>query len=343
MESGASDSGRASSPPGLDGDPTRQFRVPGQSPHLLLAIVEDLSREDLGCYGARWLKTPRMNEIAEQGLRHTRLAGSASGQGVERTALWFGELPPTPPEGKLQRLPRTSLPEMLWQAGFAPTLLGDCSWAGGGAAGQGGWHHSYGWDEQDGTKFDTYPRAVRRDGRAEQVTDNAEIEATRFERLLFDEAKRALVEHEETHRPVALVVTLRLRWWRDAKYVNVAFEHENWTAAEKEHASAILAVDRLIGEIGRQVEKSIGARRTIIAVVGLPREKPSPELTRFAGANIEKEAALSGKQRWPYAPLIVRWPGRIQAGSVMTSFCGFQDLLPTFGEMVQARQTPREI
>lgn len=64
----------------------------GRGPNLLLVVVEDLNREDLGAYGQSQLRTPGLDQLAAKGVRLTQFAGSASGRAFERTAIWYGDI-----------------------------------------------------------------------------------------------------------------------------------------------------------------------------------------------------------------------------------------------------------
>jgi hypothetical protein len=105
-------------------------RNPSKMPNILLVIVENLSREDIGAYGQPLIQTPFLDRLAAGGLRLTQCAGSAVGRPMERTALWYGDLSTATRSGnaKLLRLPRPDLPAELVRAGYLTMLLGECGW-----------------------------------------------------------------------------------------------------------------------------------------------------------------------------------------------------------------------
>ncbi|MHC4498218.1 MAG: twin-arginine translocation signal domain-containing protein, partial [Planctomycetota bacterium] len=47
--------------------------VPGKSrkPNVIFIMADDLGYGDLGCYGHPFIKTPNLDEFAEQGIRFT--------------------------------------------------------------------------------------------------------------------------------------------------------------------------------------------------------------------------------------------------------------------------------
>ena len=48
-------------------------------PNVILIVVDDLGIGDLGCYGQRHFRTPRLDQMAQEGVRFTRYySGSLS-------------------------------------------------------------------------------------------------------------------------------------------------------------------------------------------------------------------------------------------------------------------------
>lgn len=105
-------------------------RNPSKMPNILLVVVENLSREDIGAYGQPLIQTPFLDRLAAGGLRLTQCAGSSVGRSMERTALWYGDLSTASRIGnaKLLRLPRPDLPAEMVRAGYLTMLLGECGW-----------------------------------------------------------------------------------------------------------------------------------------------------------------------------------------------------------------------
>ena len=66
-------------------------------PNFVLIVADDLGYGDLGCYGQKLIKTPRIDSLAEQGVRFTQAyAGGpvcASSRSVLMTGLHNGHTP----------------------------------------------------------------------------------------------------------------------------------------------------------------------------------------------------------------------------------------------------------
>ena len=114
------------------------------------------------------------------------------------------------------------------------------------------------------------------------------------------------------------------------------------------YAAMITRMDKNIGELLRMVDE-YGLRENTIVVF---TSDNGPLWDRFGGTDtafFNSNAGLRGKKGTYYEagfkePCIVRWPGRIKAGSTSDRVTGFEDWLPTFCELIGARDaTPAGI
>jgi arylsulfatase A-like enzyme len=62
-------------------------------PNILLILADDLGWADLGCYGARDIRTPHIDALAQQGVRYTQFYANAPECTPSRTALLTGRYP----------------------------------------------------------------------------------------------------------------------------------------------------------------------------------------------------------------------------------------------------------
>ena len=72
-----------------------QAAVAGQTndkplPHVLLIFADDLGYGDIGCYGATKLKTPHIDNLAEEGMRFTNAYVTSSTCSQSRLSLMTG-------------------------------------------------------------------------------------------------------------------------------------------------------------------------------------------------------------------------------------------------------------
>lgn len=357
---------------------SRKFRSTVVRPHVLFVVIEDLNREDLGCYGQTLIRTPHIDRLALGGLRFSQFAGMSSGQTAQRTSILFGDLTLAHPVGsdRVIKLPQLSLPRMFSVSGYSTLLLGDCSWQLTDDPEQGHWLHYWGWQataenapaktrgaRPDGlVAFAPYPTQVTLDGACVSVDEDRVGSAEPFDQVLLEQARRLTLDCDP-ERPVAMMVSLQLSWWRQLQSISPPYETTDWTAAEKLHASSVTAADTLVGELVKLLE-SLEDRGPIATVVlGLPRERSAVELERFRAAapavsrlgGLAADQAVSlgtstasmkpfgpqaVKGHWPLVPAIIAWPEHVRAGESEAGFTGYHDLLPTLATMIDARQMP---
>ncbi|GAA5496556.1 hypothetical protein Rhal01_02740 [Rubritalea halochordaticola] len=67
--------------------------VENSKPNILLIVADDLGFNDLGCYGAVSLATPRLDALAYQGQRYTQFTTTGPGELASQYALLTGRLP----------------------------------------------------------------------------------------------------------------------------------------------------------------------------------------------------------------------------------------------------------
>jgi arylsulfatase A-like enzyme len=100
-------------------------------PNIIIIYVDDLGYGDVGCYGARGVKTPNIDYLADNGLRFTDAHATASTCTPSRFSMLTGsyafrnEAAILPGDAPLLIRPGTStLPGMLQKAGYTTAVIG---------------------------------------------------------------------------------------------------------------------------------------------------------------------------------------------------------------------------
>ena len=109
-----------------------EFALAAQHPNIVVIYVDDLGYGDVGCYGARNVRTPNIDRIASEGCRFTDGHSSAATCTPSRYSLLTGEyawrLQGTgiaPGDANAIIKPgRVTLPSILQQAGFRSAVVG---------------------------------------------------------------------------------------------------------------------------------------------------------------------------------------------------------------------------
>ena len=60
-------------------------------PNLIFILADDLGYGDLGCYGQKLIKTPRLDEMAAEGMRFTRFYSGSTVCAPSRSVLMTGQ------------------------------------------------------------------------------------------------------------------------------------------------------------------------------------------------------------------------------------------------------------
>jgi arylsulfatase A-like enzyme len=113
--------------------PARAGEVAPKRPNVVLILTDDMGWADLGCYGARDIRTPNIDRLAKEGVRLTDFYSNGPVCTPTRAALMTGRWQQRvglewaiPPGVKKPGLPasETSLARMLKDAGYKTGLCG---------------------------------------------------------------------------------------------------------------------------------------------------------------------------------------------------------------------------
>jgi len=130
-------------------------------PNILFILADDLGYRELGCYGQKKIRTPRIDRLATEGVRLTRHYAGNAVCAPSRCVLMTGKHPghafvrdnrSTPPEGQLP-IPdaEQTIAELLRAAGYATGGYGKWGLGGPGSTGEPlrqGFDHFFGYNCQ---------------------------------------------------------------------------------------------------------------------------------------------------------------------------------------------------
>jgi arylsulfatase A-like enzyme len=120
------------------------FAMAAPRTNVVLILIDDLGRNDLGCYGSRYFKTPNLDRLAQTGVRFTHAYAACPVCSPTRAAILTGKYParlhltdwlpgrPDRPDQRLLRplirqelpLEEVTLAETLKAAGYATGHVG---------------------------------------------------------------------------------------------------------------------------------------------------------------------------------------------------------------------------
>jgi arylsulfatase A len=103
-----------------------------QKPNVIIIFNDDMGYQDLGCYGAPLIKTPRIDQLAKEGIRFTDFYACSPVSSASRAALLTGRYPqkvgvsgvlfPGANNGLKQEY--VTIAEMLKSVGYATAAIG---------------------------------------------------------------------------------------------------------------------------------------------------------------------------------------------------------------------------
>ncbi len=328
-------------------------------PNIIFIMADDLGYTDVAAYGSKYYETPNIDRLASQGMKFTNYhhcqnctptrAALMSGQYGARTGVYtVGGVErfdwskrPLRPVDNIAELPldRVILPQALKAAGYATGMFG--KWH----IGQQGPHApgKRGFDEAIvtmGAHFDfaTNPQTEYPKGQylADFLTDRAVDFITRKK----DGPFFLYLPHFGVHSP------------HDAKPELIAkFKNKPGVGGHNNptYAAMIASVDESVGRVMAKLEELKLAENTVLifasdngGVGGYIREgikKGGGDVTDNAPLRHGKGSLYEGGTRVPF---IVRWPGKVTAGTACDVPAIHVDVYPTFvalaGGVMPAKQ-----
>jgi arylsulfatase len=322
---------------GVGGGPLRA----AERPNIVIFLADDLGYADVGCFGATRYRTPRLDRMAQEGMRLTNFYVSQAVCTASRAALMTGCY--TNRVGLAGALNHTSktgihpeellLPELCKQHGYGTAIFGK-------------WHlgttpmfnpTKHGFDEYLGLPYSN---------------DNSKYHPTMAAEMpplpLYDGEKVIELDPDQrqftrrfTERAVAFIERHRERPF--LLYVPHVMPHVPIFASE---AFAGKSGAGLWGDVVQELDWSMGAILDTLQRLKLDEKTlvlffsdngPWLSYGEHAGsAGPLREGKLTSFEGGVRVPGIARWPGRIPAGTVTAEPLMTIDLLPTMARLLGA-------
>jgi arylsulfatase A-like enzyme len=336
-----------------------------KQPNIIFILADDLGYGDLGCYGQKTIKTPNLDRMAEQGMRFTDHYAGSTVCAPSRCALMTGQHTghclvrgnanvPLRPED-------VTVAELLKQAGYTTGIIG--KWGLGEADSTGipnkqGFDYWFGYLNQRHA-HNYYPDYLWRNEEkvplknvVKPVNPPGGVATTRVEYShdLFTKEALAFLERNET-KTFFLYLAYTIphannEAGKEGMEVPSVGEYadKDWPEPQKGHAAMITRMDRDIGRLFAKL-KELGIDKNTLVLFSSdngPHKEGGADPAFF-----ESWGPLRGYKRDLYeggirVPMIARWPGKIEAGSVTNHVSAFWDLLPTCTELAGI-ETPENI
>jgi len=326
--------------PAVFAAPLHAQSPPARKPNVVVFLVDDMGYADVGCYGAKDIKTPNVDRLAREGVRFTDFYSNGpvctptrvalmTGRYQQRVGLEWALVPAN--TGKGLPVKETSLARIFKDAGYRTALFGK-------------WHlgaepeygpNAHGFDRFFGIlggNVDHYSHRIR-DGRPDLWENTNPVQSKGY---LTDQIASRAVSWigEQARDPFFLYVAFNAVHWpfQPPKRENDVRGPETWTDGNRaDYARMVESVDAAVGQVLNELDQRGLARDTLVAFTndnGGERYSDNQPLFHH------KATLWEGGIR---VPAILRWPGQIPAGKVTRQPAMTMDLMPTVLSAVGVR------
>lgn len=322
-----------------------------EKPNFIVIFADDLGYGDLGVFGSKLHRTPRLDRMAAEGRRYTDFYVSANVCTPSRASLMTGSYPRRvglhenetrqwvlfPSNQTGLSADEITLPELLKTAGYRTAIIGK-------------WHLGdqpeflptrHGFDSYFGIPYsndmghDSRPKPYRYPPlpllRDEQVVEK-EPDQRFITQRYTDEALKYIEENRS--EPFFLYLPHTMPHW--PQYASEDFAGKSQNGA---WGDAVEEIDYSVGRILDRLNELGLEERTLVLFFS-----DNGGAIRFGSSNgplrAGKGTTWEGGHR---SALIARWPGRIPAGSASQALLTSMDLYPTFAAWAGVETPPDRV
>ncbi len=331
----------------------------GDKPNVIYIMADDLGYGDLGCYGQKIMKTPRIDEMAAEGMKFTQHYAGSALCAPTRSCLMTGTHTGHTrvrnnggADGDLHPEDFT-VGELLKQVGYATGAIG--KWGVGEAGTTGiptrqGFDFFFGYLNQSNAHH-YYPPFLWRNEEKELYPDNPEKRTHYSHDLMTDEALGFIREHKDgpffLYVPYTIPhVSLDVPEDSMAPYVGTIEETEpygtpggqHYRYEEKPHAAFAGMVSRLDRDVGRILDlvEELGiAENTLVIFTSDngPTSAGGADPKFFDGNGPLRGIKFEFYEGGIREPMIAWWPGTVAPGTESDHVSAHWDLMPTLAEL----------
>ncbi|MBS0196504.1 MAG: sulfatase-like hydrolase/transferase [Planctomycetes bacterium] len=334
-------------------------------PNIIFILADDLGYGDVGCYGQKVIRTPRIDRMATEGVRFTSYYAGAPVCAPSRCQLMTGlhsghayirDNREVQPEGQFP-LPegKVTLARVLQANGYTTGATGKWGLGPVGSTGspeKQGFDFFYGYNCQRAA-HNYYPVSLWRNGVKETLEGNTpgNLVGRQYSHdLIVEEALRFVRENQRRPFFLYMPVTIphvALQVPEDSlneykgKIDDAPYDgKQGYLPQASPHAAYAGMVSRLDRDVGRVLDllAELGIDDKTLVIFASDN---GPTYERIGGADsafFQSAGGLRGLKGSVYeggirVPFIARWPGSIAAGKTVDRACAAWDVMPTLLEV----------
>ncbi|MHC4681634.1 MAG: arylsulfatase, partial [Planctomycetota bacterium] len=319
---------------------------PAKRPNIIFIMADDLGYGDLGCYGQKHIRTPNIDKLAAEGTRFTHCYTGSTVCAPSRSVLMTGQhtghtrvrnntgrvggvlvLDDGSPQRRVPlEAEDVTVAEVLQEAGYLTGITG--KWGLGepntdGLPTRQGFNEWFGYLNQR-RAHTYYPPYLWRNEEKMVLEANKDGRRGQYSHDMFTEfALDFYLPYTIPHARYEIPST-------------EPYTDKPWSADAKVHAAMITRLDGDIGEMTKLLKELDLDKETVVFFCS-----DNGAARRWDGV-FDSSGPLRGHKGDLYeggirTPMIVRWPGRVQAGKTSDSPWYFADVMPTLAELAGAK------
>jgi len=307
-------------------------------PNIVFFLVDDLGWTDVGCYGSSFYETPNIDQLRATGMKFTAAYTASAVCSPTRASIITGQHPVRTGctnWGGSVRGTETGVPSVLRDAGYKTFYAGK-------------WHIGNLSPEEAGF---TIEKPTGREGPENDPKNTRKItrDTIDFIRSAEEQPFFAYVSYNAVHRKLREREELIEKYREKAaalprsgnpKFASEKFGRKNKLEQDNPAFAAMVeVVDDSVGEIMQAVWDIGAEERTIVIFYsdngGLSTNPDTSNHPLRAGKGWYYEGGVR-------VPLLVKWPGVVEAGSSCDTPVVSMDFFPTILDMVGLQQRPRD-
>jgi len=317
------------------------------APNIIVIFCDDLGYGDLGCYGSAKNRTPRVDQLAADGMMFTDFYSSSPVCTASRASLMTGCYPRRVGmhedfTGHWVLIPRSrrglnpeevTVAEVLKSQGYVTACVG--KWHLGDQS-----HHlptKHGFDFYFGIPYSNDMQSVGRgDPPLPLVKQTTVIEAPADQATLTKRYTQQVISFIEDNQNKPFFVYLPHTFPHLPLFASPDFHGKS---ANGRYGDSVEEIDWSTGQILDCLDRLKLAENTLVIFTS-----DNGSNGRNGGSNRPlsgaKGSTMEGGMR---VPMIARWPGRISGGSTCRELGTMMDLLPTFCALTGASRPPQTL
>ncbi len=360
--------------PAADTAPPALSAGKAKGPNIVFFLIDDLGRQDLGCYGSTFHETPRIDALAKEGVLFTDAYSASPVCSPTRASILTGKYPSR--VGITRATPQVSLPlkeitiaEALKEAGYRTAHMGKWHLQAHGETGRTHYPEAQGFDVnvaghtkgQPASFFYPYKAKAEKYAKnnvpdleggkeGEFLTDRLTDEAINFIDESGDQPFLLNLWYYAVHTPVMGKPEKVEKYKKKAEKLGydpkeeLAIEEKGrWHHSRQdntEYAAMVESMDENVGRLLDYLKESGKDKNTVVIFMsdngGLSTGSGKKSPTSCLPLRAGKAWVYEGGVR---QPMIIKWPGVTTAGTVCKEPVISTDFYPTILEM--AGQSPK--